>query len=83
MPLFFFFGFVEFCWTFSLNQCVCAHLGNEEKKSLPVTKDMQLLTYQGWSDDDEVQGILLIYHDFGAAYGIEQILATDSAKRNG
>jgi hypothetical protein len=22
MPLFFFFGFVEFCWTFSLNQCV-------------------------------------------------------------
>jgi hypothetical protein len=43
---------------------------------LPITKDLVVVGYSGHSElyEAAVQGLVLIYKDFGKAYAIEQVL---------
>ena len=60
-----------------MNEDYDSHQGNEQYKSLPLTKDLVFVSYTGFSsDDDEVQGLLLIYKDFQAIYAIEEVLTS-------
>ena len=54
-------------------------IDNDEYKSLPITKDLVAVGYSGFSElyEADIQGILLIYKDFGKAYALEQILEHD------
>jgi len=56
----------------TLNQFI----DNDEYKSLPITKDLVAVGYSGFSElyETAVQGLVLIYKDFGKAYAIEQVL---------
>lgn len=54
---------------------------------MPLTKDLKLLSYTGYAGDDqdsedEIQGLLLIYHDFTMVYALEELLSNDPAKRS-
>ena len=43
---------------------------------MPITKDLVAVGYSGHSElyEAAVQGLVLIYKDFGKAYAIEQVL---------
>jgi hypothetical protein len=43
---------------------------------LPITKDLVAVGYSGISDlyEAPIQGMILIYKDFGRVYAIEQVL---------
>ena len=65
------------------------YVGNEESKSLPLTKSLQLITYTGFSadgtndhdSDEEVHGLIFIYREFEVIYVIEQELAANKVDR--
>jgi hypothetical protein len=50
---------------------------------LPITKDLVAVGYSGISDlyEAPIQGMILIYKDFGRVYAIEQVLEQDQGTR--
>lgn len=50
---------------------------------MPITKDLVVVGYSGHSElyEAAVQGLVLIYKDFGKAYAIEQVLEQDQGNR--
>ena len=50
---------------------------------MPITKDLVAVGYSGFSElyETDIQGILLIYKDFGKVYAIEQVLEHDQGTR--
>lgn len=64
-------------------------IGNEESKSLPLTKSLQLITYTGFQadgtndhdSDEEVHGLIFIYREFDVIYVIEQDLSPTKEDR--
>ena len=50
---------------------------------MPITKDLVAVGYSGFSElyETDIQGVLLIYKDFGKVYAIEQVLEHDQGAR--
>jgi hypothetical protein len=48
-------------------------LGNDANKMLPLTRDLTMLHYTGYHEDDELQGLIMMYKDFKAVYVLEQV----------
>ena len=50
---------------------------------MPITKDLVAVGYSGVSDlyEAPIQGMILIYKDFGRVYAIEQVLEQDQGTR--
>lgn len=47
-----------------------------------MTRDLTMLHYTGYNEEDEVQGIIMMYKDFKAVYAIEQVLDRRSEIRS-